>query len=88
MLAENGHGPEWARVFHVSLEDRERVWETISNAVENGDVTGVRKLGEHGLNCEVDVQLAIAGRSAVVRTIWHYETPVSAPRLVSAYPKL
>jgi hypothetical protein len=88
ILAERGHGPEWERVFRVGLEDKERVWEAIATTLEGAEVSGVRDLGRYGLNCEVDMELALNERTATVRTIWHYATADSAPRLVSAYPKL
>jgi hypothetical protein len=32
ILAEHGHGPEWARVFNVGPDDSERIWSAISEA--------------------------------------------------------
>lgn len=43
---------------------------------------------EYGIICRVDLELAIGERSASVRTAWHYAGAMSAPRLVSAYPRL
>jgi len=88
VLAAEGHGAEWRRVFHVGTEHRELVWEAIAAAVEGTQMTDVRELGQHGLNCEVDVVLTIGVRRATVRTVWHYAGSDSAPRLVSAFPKL
>jgi hypothetical protein len=88
VLGAEGHGAEWRGVMLVGAEDAEKVWEAISIGVADAKVTGLRELGRFGLNCEVDVQLAIGERSATVRTIWHYATPASTPRLVSAFPKL
>jgi len=49
----------------------------------------VRENPPHGVNCAVDVPVrgigAKADRVITVRTIWIYETPDAAPRLVSAY---
>jgi Domain of unknown function (DUF6883) len=87
VLGEEGHGEEWLRVMHVSVEDAESVWEAISAAVAQARVTGVRDLGRFGVNCEVDAVLAIGERSATIRTIWHYAAPDAAPRLVSAFPR-
>lgn len=88
ILAECGHGPELARVLHVGLEDVDVLWDVIVERIRVALVTGVRDLGPHGLNCHVDVVLTIADRTANIRTVWNYEGPGAAPRLVSAYPKL
>jgi Domain of unknown function (DUF6883) len=88
ILAAHGHGPEWAKVLHVTLDDVDAVWEAIAAAVLIQPVSRIVDRGEHGLNCRVDTQLTIAERSATIRTAWHYADAGSAPRLVSAYPKL
>lgn len=88
VLGEEGHGAEWARVMHVGIEDAGEVWEAISAQAAAGTVTGLRDLGRFGLSCEVDARLAIGERAATFRTIWHYEAPHAAPRLVSAFPRL
>jgi hypothetical protein len=88
ILATRGHGPEWARVLHVSLDDVNLIWETIAAAVLTNPVAKIRDLGAYGLNCRVDIQLTIGPRSAPIRTVWHYADANSAPRLVSAYPTL
>jgi hypothetical protein len=88
ILAAHGHGPEWGKVLHVTLEDVDAIWEAIAAAVLVDPVSKVIDLGEHGLNCRVDTQLTIADRSAPIRTAWHYADAESAPRLVSAYPRL
>jgi hypothetical protein len=87
VLGSEGHGDEWQRVMHVSVEDAESVWKAISAAVVQGRVTGVRDLGRFGVNCEVDAALTLGERSATIRTIWHYAAPSAAPRLVSAFPR-
>lgn len=86
ILGEAGHGPEWQRVFHIDRWDSTLVWAAISDGVRRTPVNGVRELGEHGVNCEVQLSLAIGRRRSHVRTIWHYAGPESAPRLVSAFP--
>ena len=88
ILADHGHGPEWAKVLHVTVEDVDAVWEAIAAAVLVDPVSRVIDQGKHGLNCRVDMQLRIGGRSARIRTAWHYAGAESAPRLVSAYPRL
>ena len=88
ILAPHGHGPEWAKVLHVTLEDVDAIWEAIAAAVLVGPVSRIIDLGKYGLNCRVDVQLRVCDRSARIRTAWHYSGSESAPRLVSAYPRL
>lgn len=88
ILADHGHGPEWAKVLHVTLDDIEAVWVAIAAASLVNPVSRVLDLGKHGLNCRVDMQLTIAKRSAPIRTAWHYADAESPPRLVSAYPRL
>jgi len=87
ILASHGHGPEWAKVLHVALDDTEVIWSAISAAVLLTPVSAVIDI-EHGIICRVDLQLAIGKRSAPIRTAWHYADAGSAPRLVSAYPRL
>ena len=86
ILAARGHGPEWARVLRVDLDDADVVWEAIAMRVPIDPVSGVRSLGIYGLNCEVDMWLTIGRRRAAVRTIWHYANSTASPRLASAYP--
>ena len=88
ILAERCHGPEFERVLHVGLEDADVLWRAIAARILIEPITGLRDLGFHGLNCEVDIQLTIAGRTTRVRTVWNYEGSAAAPRLVSAYPAL
>jgi hypothetical protein len=85
VLGEDGHGKEWERVFHVGLEDRDRVWHAIASAVQNARIASVRDRGSKGIACSVKVELTIGERTAPVTTSWHYATADSAPRLVTAY---
>lgn len=88
ILAERGHGPEFERVLRVRRDDADVLWKAIAARILIEPITGLRDLGFHGLNCEVDIWLTIAGRTSRVRTVWSYDGPASAPRLVSAYPKV
>jgi hypothetical protein len=88
ILAEQGHGPEWARVFHADPTDAEKVWIAIAEAMLNAPVHKIVDRGPDGVVCGVDVELTIGSRSARVRTSWHYERAGAAPRLVTAYPRL
>jgi hypothetical protein len=88
ILAARGHGNEWAKVLHVGPDDIDVVWAAIAAAILPAPVSKVIDTGEHGVNCRVDVALTIGERSAPVRTAWNYADAASAPRLVSAYPRL
>jgi hypothetical protein len=86
ILGEDGHGPEWRRVFHIKEEDADRVWNCIAQAVPLAPVTESHGEGiatSHG----VLIDVTINGRSAPVLTAWHYADEGAAPRLVTAYPK-
>ena len=87
ILADHGHGREWARVFRVDMIDVERVWEAILEAVLDAQVQKIVDRGRDGIVCGVESQLTIDARTAWVRTSWHYEHPAAAPRLVTAYPR-
>lgn len=87
IFATRGHGPEWKKVLHVGVDDHEAVWIAITQAVLEAPVHKILDRGQDGLVCGVDVKLTIGGRSAQVRTSWHYERPGAAPRLVTAYPR-
>jgi len=85
ILADRGHGREWARVFLVHPSDSERLWQAIANAVLDAPVAAVRKVAV-GVACEVRVELTIDERTATVRSAWHYADIEDAPRLVTAFP--
>lgn len=88
IFTERGHGPEWARVFHVGLADTETVWTAITGAILDAPIHKIVDRGQDGVVCGVDMELTIASRRARVRTSWHYEYARAAPRLVTAYPRL
>lgn len=85
ILADRGHGQEWARVFQVRLDDSEQIWQAIADAVLDAPVSSVRKVAL-GVTCEVRLELTINARTATVRSAWHYAEPEDAPRLVTAFP--
>ena len=85
ILADRGHGGEWARVFLVHPSDSEQIWQAIANAVLDAPVSAVRKVAV-GVACEVRIELTIEERTATVRSAWHYADTDDAPRLVTAFP--
>jgi hypothetical protein len=85
ILADRGHGQEWARVFRAHRGDLEQIWHAIAVAVLNAPISSVRQVAL-GVTCEVHVQLTIKGRTATVRSAWYYADNEDAPRLVTAFP--
>jgi len=86
ILAEHGHGREWARVFHIGANETERLWNAISQAVLDAPVFRIINRGRYGIVCGVVVQLTLDERTAMATTSWHYANAGDAPRLVTAYP--
>ena len=86
ILAPEGHGAQWERVFRAGPEDRHTIWAEIAQAVQRAPVSAVRDRGHHGTVCSVAVTITVHMRRAVVMTAWHYGHTSSVPRLVTAYP--
>jgi hypothetical protein len=60
ILAEHGHGPEWARVFNVEPTDEERIWSAIAAVIVHARVSALRSRAPYGVVCGVQVR----GRTA------------------------
>jgi hypothetical protein len=88
ILAEKGHGREWARVFRIGEDDAEYLWSAIARAAFDAPIFRVVSRGEHGIVCGVAFLLTLNKRTATVATSWHYASMDDAPRLVTAYPTL
>jgi len=86
ILADRGHGPEWAHVLHVESDGWEQAWQALKEAVYEAPVQMVRILEAGGVSCGVVVDLRVGERSARVTSAWHYAAEGAAPRLVTAYP--
>jgi hypothetical protein len=86
ILSEGGHGPEWNRIFRVTVDDLDLVWESITEGVLTAAITAIRQPNT-GIGCEVLFELKVNGRVAFVVTAWHYADANAMPRLVTAYPK-
>ncbi|MGA2454299.1 MAG: DUF6883 domain-containing protein [Solirubrobacteraceae bacterium] len=86
ILADAGHGREWAHVFRIGDEDAERLWNAIAQAALDAQVFRVIDRGNHGTACGVAFPLTLNGRTATVTTSWHHPAAGDAPRLVTAYP--
>jgi hypothetical protein len=86
ILAEQGHGLEWAKVFGVEVDEWGLAWEVLKAAVREAPIGTVRAIAAGGVSCGVAVELSIGERTAPVVSAWHYAAPGTAPRLVTAYP--
>jgi hypothetical protein len=86
ILSEEGHGPEWNRIFRVTVDDFDLVWDSIAVGVLTAPVTANLQ-PKTGIGCEVLFELKIKRRIAFVVTAWHYADAAATPRLVTAYPK-
>ncbi|MGI8731563.1 MAG: DUF6883 domain-containing protein [Solirubrobacteraceae bacterium] len=87
ILAEHGHGPEWASIFDIEPEDSERIWTAITDAIADALVSTLRDRRPHGVVCGMEVELTINDRTAAVATAWHYAHEGAPPRFVTAYPR-
>ena len=85
VVAEDGHGPHWSRIFRYEAGQAESLREAILLVARDEPVTEVRH-GPHGVGCSIRAELTFNGRTAIVLLAWFYDTPDAAPRLVSAYP--
>lgn len=85
ILADRGHGAEWARVFLVTVTSTDQVQQAIADAVSNATISSVRR-ADTGVSCAVYIALTIGARTALVRSVWHYADAQAAPRLVTAFP--
>jgi hypothetical protein len=88
ILAEHGHGQEWARVLHIGEDDTQRFWVAIAHAVHDVPIYRIVDRRPYGFVCGVKITLALGRRTAKARTFWHYELVGDPPRLVTAYPRL
>jgi hypothetical protein len=86
MLVAHGHGPEWAQVFRIALDDAQHAWSAIAQAILGAPISAIRDASPFGVSCEVRITLVLYARTAPVLTAWHYAQPGDAPRLVTAFP--
>jgi hypothetical protein len=77
ILADHGHGREWARVFRIGDEDAERLWNAIARAALDAPVFRVIDRGKYGTVCSVAFPLTLNTRTAKVTTSWHYQPQVT-----------
>jgi len=86
ILGDEGHSSEWARVFHVGLDDWRLVWDAIYEATARAVIKEVRDRSPFGFACATWSQLTLNGRKAQVKISWHYPEETAAPRLITAFP--
>jgi hypothetical protein len=86
ILVDEGHGPEWEKVFHVAPSDSAKVWEAIVSATLESKIEVVRDRFPFGITCGIAVDLEINDRNAPTTISWHYAIEIAPPRLVTAFP--
>lgn len=86
ILGDEGHGPEWQKVFRVTASDSGMTWEAIAYATLGSTIEIVRDCFPFGVTCGIRIDLEINGRRAPTTIGWQYAVEASAPRLVTAYP--
>lgn len=86
ILGDEGHGPEWEKVFHVGPSDSAKVWEAIASATLGSTIKVVRDRFPFGATCGIEVDIEINNRNAPTIISWHYATEIAAPRVVTAFP--
>lgn len=86
VLNSGGHGPEWGRVFQVTVADHELVWAALAEAAIGAKIVEVRDREPNGIACGVEAEVRIGERSAMVTMSWHFADADAAPRLATAYP--
>ncbi|MBV9167863.1 MAG: hypothetical protein JO321_15540 [Solirubrobacterales bacterium] len=85
VLADEGHGREWRRVFQAEAHQADALWQAIASLAVSAPVTDLRP-GSRGMGCAVHAALTFGERTAHVVLAWLYDEPDDRPRLVSAYP--
>jgi hypothetical protein len=85
VLADDGHGGEWRRVFRVEKTQSAALWEAIAELARTAPVTQLRS-NPDGFGCGIEAELSFNDRTATVRLGWFYDHPDDPPRLVTAYP--
>lgn len=63
VLADDGHGQEWRRVFRVGRSQADELWQAVARAVLDAPVTEVRT-GPRGVGCGIHMILSFNGRTA------------------------
>ncbi len=85
VLADDGHGPEWRRVFRVDGAQSPELWHAIAELVLSSPVTEIRP-SPRGVGCGIAAELTFNGRTTTVRVGWFYDRVDDPPRLVTAFP--
>jgi hypothetical protein len=89
VLAERGHGGDWARAFALAPEDAGLLEEALrahvadnppAAVLDNPAAPGARTYRVYG-------PVELAGRRAFVLSVWEVLAPDAPPRLVTAYPR-
>jgi hypothetical protein len=78
-------------ILGVTIDAIEYLETQILARILDTPVREVRDNTPYGIKCTIDIQVsgigAKADRVATVRTVWAFDRPGAAPRLVNAFPK-
>jgi hypothetical protein len=90
VLADHGHGPDFARALGVGLEDLPLVHTALLAHVRENPPEATRPshplAGPEARDWSVLGPLEIRGRHAEVRSVWQVAPP-APPRLITAYSR-
>ena len=91
VLAERGHGPDFARALGVGSEDRDLLRAALLAHVREHPPEAGRPghplAGPAARLWSVSGPLEVRGRRTEVMSVWEVPGPGGRPRLVTAYPR-
>lgn len=89
VLAEHGHGGDWARAFGVGPEDVGLLGPALEAHLRTHPPAAVlvNPAGPEARTYRVYGPLELAGRRAFVLSVWEVLATGAPPRLVTAYPR-
>jgi hypothetical protein len=89
VLAERGHGGDWARAFGLGPQDVSLLAPALEAHLRAHPPTAVlvNPAGPEARTYRVYGPLELAGRRAFVLSVWEVLAPGAPPRLVTAYPR-
>ncbi len=85
VLADDGHGGEWRRVFQVEPSQSGELRDALLRLALQAIVSEVRSMA-FGIGCGTRSELTFNGRTATVVLGWFYDRADDPPRLVTAFP--
>lgn len=78
-------------ILGITIDSIKHLETQILDRILDTPIREVRDNTPYGVKCTVDIQVSGIGskadRVATVRTVWAFDRPGAAPRLVNAFPK-